>query len=259
MENIHFLFVGLLGILAGFINVLAASGSIVVLPMLIFLGIEPNVANGTNRVAILVQNIIAVRNFRKQKLLSIRTNLPIIIAAFIGAGVGTLTVVQINKEDLNVIIGALLLIMFFLMILKPSLWIKSSGEEHLHKIQHKSQWVLFFLIGFYGGFIQAGVGIFLIAALVLGIKYQLLRAHAVKLLVMLAYTPLSLAIFILYDLIDWKIAIILSTGHAVGAYVASRYARYFNVKKLTILLMTIVLLSSLKLIGFFKFVSGFFK
>ncbi|HON17708.1 MAG TPA: sulfite exporter TauE/SafE family protein [Salinivirgaceae bacterium] len=254
MNTLELLLIALVGVFAGFINVLAASGSMVVLPLLIFLGLEPNVANGTNRVAILVQNLVAVRNFNKQNLVSFRTNLPIIVASLLGAIVGTFTVVQIDKEILNPIIGGLLIVMFFLMLSKPSIWIKNSTNTQLHKIKSKTQFFIFFLIGFYGGFIQAGVGVFLIAALVIGIRYELIRAHAVKLLIMLIYTPLSLAIFLLYNMVDWEVAVALSLGQAIGAYIASKYARSFNMKILTAILLLMTLLSGLELVGVFDMV-----
>jgi hypothetical protein len=239
------------GIFAGFINVLAASGSMLVLPLLIFMGVDPNVANGTNRIAILTQNIIAVWRFRKQNLLSYRVNTPIMIAAVIGALFGTLTVVSIDKEVMNFVIGSLLIIMFFIMLYNPNLWIKSHQHTNLDNIKSKTQYLVFFLIGFYGGFIQAGVGVFLLAGLVVGIGYDLLRANAVKTFIMLAYTPISLIIFIYYGLIDWQIGISLAIGQSIGAFVASEYATKIKTKFLGYFLLVIILLSGLKLVGFF--------
>ena len=247
----HLLVVAFVGLFAGFINVLAASGSMLTLPLLIFLGVDPNVANGTNRIAIIVQNIIAVRNFRKQKLLSYRLNIPIMVAAVIGSFFGTIAVVSIGKEDLNFIIGILLLIMFFIMLFNPKLWIKKHENMNVDKIRHKSQYVIFFFIGFYGGFIQAGVGVFLLAGLVVGIGYDLLRANAVKLFIMLAYTPVSLAIFLYYGYIDWTIGLTLASGHAIGAYIASKYATQIGTKYIRYFLLVVILASGIKLIGIF--------
>ncbi|MDD2564304.1 MAG: sulfite exporter TauE/SafE family protein [Salinivirgaceae bacterium] len=247
----HLAIVAFVGFIAGFINVLAASGSMMTLPLLIFLGVDPNVANGTNRIAIIVQNIIAVRSFRKQKLLSYRTNVPIMVAAVIGAFFGTITVVSIDKEALNLIIGILLLAMFLIMLFNPKLWVKKHENINVDKIKHKSQFLIFFLIGFYGGFIQAGVGVFLIAGLVVGIGYDLLRANAVKLLIMLVYTPVSLAIFLYYGYIDWEIGLFLAAGHAIGAYLASKYAAKIGTKYIHYFLLVVILASGLKLVGAF--------
>ncbi len=251
MDIAQLILIAAVGILAGFINVLAASGSMLVLPLLIFMGVDPNVANGTNRIAILTQNIIAVWRFQKQDLLSYRVNRPIMLAAVAGAFVGTLTAVNLNKEVMNLSIGIILIVMFFVMLFNPNLWIKSQQQTRYERIKSKTQFFVFFLVGFYGGFIQAGVGVFLLAGLVVGIGYDLVRANAVKTYIMLAYTPISLAIFLYYGLIDWQIGLALALGQSIGAFFASEYATKIKTKFLSYFLLVIILLSGLKLIGFF--------
>ena len=241
------------GIVAGFINVLAANGSMIILPLLIFLGIDPNVANGTNRIAILFQNIMAVRNFKKQKMLSVRSNTPILASAFIGAFFGSMFVISIDKQILTRIIGYLFIAMFVIMLIKKSYQIKSGHKLKLHKIKSKSMIVAFFFIGVFGGFIQAGVGIFLLAALVAGIGYDIVRANAVKVLIILVYTPVSIAVFFYHGMINWEAGIILSIGHIVGAYFASKYANRAGLKFINYLLLAVILLSGLELIGVREF------
>ncbi|RME71099.1 MAG: sulfite exporter TauE/SafE family protein, partial [Chloroflexi bacterium] len=73
------------GFVAGFINTLAGSGSLVTLPLLIFAGLPANVANGTNRVAILLQNVVGVSSFRQQKVLDWRGGLKLALPAIIGS------------------------------------------------------------------------------------------------------------------------------------------------------------------------------
>jgi len=241
------------GIISGIINVLAASGSMLILPLLIFLGIDPNVANGTNRIAILFQNIVAVRNYRKQKILPIRVNLPILIAATLGATLGSLFVVSIDRATLTLIIGYLFIVMFVVMLFKKKYWFKNSTETNFEKIKSKTMIVIFFFIGFFGGFIQAGVGVFLLAGLIAGIGYDIIRANALKVFVVLVYTPVSIAIFLYNDMIIWEIGIALALGHIIGAYFASKYASRMGLKFLNYLLLVIILLSGLEFIGVREF------
>lgn len=246
------------GIVAGFINVLAANGSMLILPLLILLGMEPDMANGTNRIAILFQNIMAVRNFQKQKILSVRANAPFIISAIIGAFCGSLVVISVDKNLLNYIIGYIFIGMFVLMLAKKNYWFTNSKQIDANRIKSKWQWTAFFLIGFFGGFIQAGVGFFILAWLVARMGYDIIKANAVKVLIILAYTPVSIAIFYYYGLINWKLGLILSGGHVIGAYFASKYASRIGIRFINYLLLVIILLSGLELIGTRELIFSFF-
>jgi Sulfite exporter TauE/SafE. len=62
-----YILIFLSGIASGFLNVVAGGGSLITLPLLTMLGMGIDIANGTNRIAILLQNIVAVRNFHKNK------------------------------------------------------------------------------------------------------------------------------------------------------------------------------------------------
>lgn len=145
------------GVFAGFINTLAGSGSLLTLPVLMFLGLSPNQANATNRVAIFFQNLVAVRNFKKQHLLQPHHEYRLIVPAVIGSVMGALFAVYINAKMLNGIIGGLLLFMCFLILINPGSWVKQQAGQ-VQKKHSFWQMIIFFLIGIYGGFIQAGVG-----------------------------------------------------------------------------------------------------
>lgn len=238
------------GILAGFINTLAGSGSLLTLPFLMFLGLPANVANGTNRIAILLQNVVGVSSFHQQKVLKvnygIRLGLPAVIASLIGAGIA----VQIKNDVMSYIIGFLLIFMFFIIIFKPDEWIKSQSNQ----VPEKPSWlqiVIFFFIGLYGGFIQAGVGFFLLAGLVLGAGFDLVRANAVKVLIVLLYTPFALAIFIFNHQVDYGLGLTLAVGNMLGAFIGSRVAVSWGPKFVRIILLLAILGSSLKLLGVF--------
>ncbi|MFW6226695.1 MAG: sulfite exporter TauE/SafE family protein [Bacteroidota bacterium] len=228
------------GFIAGFINTLAGSGSLLTLPLLIFLGLPPTVANGTNRVAILLQTVVAVSSFKKQKVLDTKTGVRLGVFALLGSVVGAMLAADLNEQVMEHTIGFLLIIMTGLILFKPQVWIK----EHAGEVAAKSipvQFIIYFFIGIYGGFIQAGVGFFLLAGLVLGSGLGLVKANAIKLLIMLIYTPVALAVFMWNNQVDYKIGLILALGNMLGALVASRLAikrgaifiRYFLIIALT--------------------------
>ncbi len=237
------------GLFAGFINTLAGSGSLITLPLLMFLGLTPHQANATNRIAIFFQNLVAVRNFHQQKTLDIKANVYLILPALIGSVIGASFAININERLLNYFIGGLLFVMFFVILLKPSQWIK----EQAGQVEGKAtfwQMLIFFFIGVYGGFIQAGVGFFLLAGLVLGVEYDLIKANAVKVLIVLCYTGIALGIFIWAGQINYVFGFVLAIGNASGAFIASKYANQIGVKPIRHILLTAVMLAAIKVLFF---------
>src|SRR6056297_2525819 len=166
MEWYHFLAVIGVGFLAGIINTLAASGSLLTLPLLIALGLPPIEANGTNRIAILLQNVVAVGRFRQKKVLDLKQGSLIGIPAIIGSIVGAQIAVSIDNDLMGKAIGGVLVLMFFVILLRPSRFLNS--QEGNPPVPRWLQYIIFFFVGVYGGFLQAGVGFFLLTSLVLG-------------------------------------------------------------------------------------------
>ena len=239
------------GILVGFINTLAGSGSLITLPLLMFIGLPANVANGTNRVAILMQTAVGVRGFKKHKVFQIREGIWLSLPAVIGALIGAALAVDIDDRTMTRAIGLLLIVMFFLIILKPEAWVKGKAGQVKAK-PGLLQVLIFFGIGLYGGFIQAGVGFFLLGGLVLGAGYDLIKANAIKNLVVLLYTPFALAVFIWNGQVNWLAGVTLGLGNMIGAWIATRVAVSWGTKFVRIVLLTVIFLASLKLLGVFN-------
>ncbi len=238
------------GFVAGIINTLAGSGSLITLPLLELLGLPLQVANGTNRIAILFQNIVGVKGFSDQKVLDKNGVIQFGIPSISGWVIGSFLATIISPELFRSIFGYIMLFMLFVILIRPKKWlvgeiIKLEGRPSL------VQYLLFFLIGIYGGFIQAGVGIFLLSGLVLGAGYNLVHANAVKVGIVLISTIFTLWIFIIQGQVNLQAGLILAVGNMLGAWVGTRIA----VKKGTIwirrLLILIVTASSLKLLGIF--------
>jgi len=244
------------GIIAGFINTVAGSGSLLTLPLLMFLGLPANVANGTNRIAILLQNIVGITSFKQQKVLSFKEGLRIGLPAAAGSLLGARIAVNLNDEIMGKTIGGLLIVMFFLIILKPEKWI---GTRDQPSIGRWLQIVIFFLIGIYGGFIQAGVGFFLLAGLVLGSGLELVRANAIKVFIVFLYTPFALAVFMIHQQVDYKLGLILAVGNMLGALLGSRLAVKWGAKAVRYFLLVALALASMKLIGVFEFIGNLFN
>lgn len=238
------------GLAAGFINANAGGGSMLTLPLLMFLGLPANVANGTNRIAILLQNVVGVRTFHHEKVLKISTDYRLALPAIAGSVIGALFAVEIDVKLLEKIIAGLMVLMLLLIVFKPDVWVK----ERAGAVNPKPtiwQYIIFFFIGLYGGFIQMGVGFFLLVGLVLGCGYDLVKANAVKLFIVLIYTVFTLAIFMFNGQVDWTAGLILAAGNMTGAWLGAKFAVKGGSKYIRYVLILALIIVILNLFGVF--------
>jgi uncharacterized membrane protein YfcA len=222
MEWYTYIIVIAVGIAAGIINTLAAGGSLLTLPVLMALGLPPNMANGTNRIAIFLQNVVGVTRFHQEKVMDFPAGFRVGIPAAAGAIAGAFIAVNLNDEVMKLAIAGVMILVFFLILLKPNRWIKSH-EEH-PPIPYWLQAIVFFFVGVYGGFIQAGVGFFLLTGLVLASGFELLKANALKVFIILLYTPIALLIFFMHGDVDLKLGLVLAVGNMAGAWIGTKIA-----------------------------------
>lgn len=233
------------GFVAGFINTLAGTGSLITLPMLILLGLPATVANGTNRLGVLLQNIVAVATFRNRGALEVTGSWKLVLPAVVGSVLGARLAVDIDQRMMRNVIGVLMLVMLAIMLLKPERWIAEHASPRAPRLTIEVP--LFFAIGVYGGFLQAGVGIFLLAALVLGAGFNLVGANGVKNLIVLAVTVVAIPVFVLHDQVQWTLGLLLGAGQAAGAWLAARVAIKRGAEFVRIFVIVTVLLSALAL------------
>jgi uncharacterized protein len=236
------------GILTGFINTLAGGGSVISLSVLMFLGLPPQVANGTNRIGVLFQTLSSTGSFRHYKVLNLKEGIRLAIPAVVGSLMGAQLAVDINQQVFNTVIAILLVLIMILMFIKPSQWIKGN-EELIGKRPGWIQLLVFFGIGLYGGFIQVGVGYFLLAGIVLGAGYNLVKANALKVWIVLLYTPFALAVFIMNDQVNWAFGLVHAIGNVIGAMVAARMAVKRGAEFVRWVIVAFIVISAADLIG----------
>lgn len=246
MEWYTYIIVVAVGIAAGIINTLAAGGSLLTLPVLMALGLPPNMANGTNRIAIFLQNVVGVTRFHQKKVMDFPTGFKVGLPAVAGAAAGALIAVNLNDEVMKLAIAGVMILVFFLMLLKPNRWIRSH-EEH-PPIPYWLQAIVFFFVGIYGGFIQAGVGFFLLTGLVLASGFELLKANALKIFIILLYTPLALLIFFLHGDVDLTLGLVLAVGNMTGAWIGTWMAVKRGAVFIRYFVLVAILVAATKLI-----------
>lgn len=233
------------GILAGFMNVMAGGGSTLTLPSLIFLGLDSATANGTNRVAILIQNISAIASFRRRQIHEFKNSFKLGLLTLPGAIVGSLLAVKISDVWFQRIL-AVVMIGIVVSMLTPAANLRVSRKEV------RSRWLIYpamFGIGFYGGFIQVGVGFLLMASLFYLLHLDLVHVNMHKVFIVLVYTVPALGVFLWSGNIDWLLGFVLAAGNAVGGW----WSAHIQVKKgerfIKYVLAVAIIAMSLKLLG----------
>jgi len=213
----------IVGVVAGFINTVAGGGSLLSLPILIFLGLPPALANGTNRVAIFLQNVSGIAGFKSKGIFVFPYSLWVGLSALVGAILGAQFSVDIKGELFNQILAVVMVAVVIITIINP---IKNPAEA-LEKLGKKHQFIgviAFFFIGIYGGFIQAGVGFVILGTLTFVNHMSLVRANSIKVFVVFTYTIAALIVFILADQVNWVYGLTLAAGNMTGAWIASRWS-----------------------------------
>ena len=243
LESSILLFV--IGSAAGFLNVFAGGGSSLTLPALIFLGLDASVANGTNRIAILVQNLSAVHSFKQEKFFESKLSVKLALLTLPGAIVGAVAAVKISDETFETILGTVMIgVIISLLIPMP----KQDDVSSRTKLKTIPMYLSMFVIGFYGAFIQVGVGFLLMAALHYLLKLDLVRVNMHKVFIVLIFTVPALILFILTNNINWQMAISLSLGNAVGAWWSAKVSVRKGEKFIKMILIVAVLIMALKLL-----------
>ena len=213
------------GVVAGFMNTLGGGGSLLTLPMLIFLGSPAAVANGTNRIALMVQNIVGVSNFRRKGFFYPKLGIILAIPAVFGSLLGARFAISVPEELFQKILAVIMIVVLILILTRPEKkFLKEIEGENLSTARLVVSIFVFFGVGLYGGFINAGVGFVIIVALTLITGMSLVKINSLKLFIVLIYISSSLVVFIIHGKVDWILGLTLAIGNALGAYLGSNFA-----------------------------------
>jgi uncharacterized membrane protein YfcA len=233
------------GAVAGFINVNAGGGSTLTLPTLIFLGLDSSLANGTNRVGILIQNIVAVLKLKKERYSQARLSLKLAAFTIPGVLVGAFFAVKISDETFKTVLGIILIGVIISMLVPRKEIITDNNPDK--KIGWKAALALFG-IGFYGGFVQAGVGFLIMATLYYLLHFSLIYVNMHKLFIIATYTVPAILIFAFTGNVDWIYGLTLALGNSFGGYWGIRFAVRKGEKFIKAVLLVAVFIMALKLL-----------
>ena len=242
------------GLFAGSLNTLAGNGSAIILTILTeIIGLPGNLANGTNRLGVFTQSIASTLGFLKNNKLHFKRAKAIIILVTLGSLVGFFLAISVSNENFKFVFKYMMIIMLLSVLVRPKRWmIESTTQSRL------SKWIaypVFFALGFYGGFIQMGMGVMFLIVMVLGARYSLMDANFLKVFIFALYTIVGIIIFYLQGLIDWEVGLAIALGQSIGGYFTAFYASKSEKAKLWAyrLLIVSMILALVKLFNLHRF------
>ena len=233
-----------MGFLAGIINTMAGGGSNLTIPALMVMGLPADIANATNRVSVFFQSITAAKGFDKHGKLDIPDLKKIVGVTLVGGLAGSLVASYLPPEFLKPTLLTAMVLMAGLILFKPAVVAPPEGTIPLKISESSSSIPMLLLAGFYGGFVQAGVGFILIAAVAGSLRYDLVRSNALKIVCTLGFTAIALIVFICNDQILWLPGLLLAAGSVVGAHLAVKITINLSQKALKWFLFIMTLVAS---------------
>ncbi len=241
------------GFLAGIVNTLAGNGSAITLSIFTeLLGLPGNLANGTNRVGVMLQSGASSLGFLKNNRYAIvpHTKLYVIVAT-IGAITGVYIALNISNEQFSSVFKYLLLLMLIVLLVKPKRWLIKTEINSEHNLYLTIP--AFFCLGLYGGFIQMGMGVLFLIITVLLMKINIIDSNALKTFIIALYSLVVVAIFHLNGMIEWHLGLIVASGQATGGYLTADLSSKYPkadvwAYRLLIIVIVLAILSTFNLI-----------
>lgn len=237
----------IIGVIAGFVNTLAGGGSFVTLPALMFFfNLEPMIANATNRLSVLLQTGTGAATFHKHGFTDTKVTQRLIIPAALGSTLGVCLSEIMPKDGFSLIFGASMIAMAIVLVFKPKLLLATDR----HPMKNKwAEFTLFFFIGIYGGFVQAGVGLLLLTGLALFHAKDLARSNAVKVTIAFLQTIPPICIFAWHGQIIWAYGLLLAAGTVIGAVIGAKFTIKRGAKPIFYFVIVVAVLTGIKLIS----------
>ena len=245
------------GLAAGFINAVSGGGAMLTVPALIFIGLPPGVANGTNRVAVAIQNVAALAAYQRLSVTNHRLAFSLALPATLGSLVGALISIRLDDAQFRTTLGIVMLLLIGPVLLEPRLNERAAAQQRSLR-EGWMLWLVFFALGIYGGLLQIGVGIFILVALSAFGGMDLVLANSVKVTIVLCLTTLALLVFIADGKVAWGVGLVLAASNAAGAWLGA----YWGVRKgaywIRVVLIGTTVAMSLQLLGVLSWAKALF-
>ena len=237
-----------IAVLTGFIDAIAGGGGLIMMPALLFCGLSPLQALGTNKLQSMAGTGTALRNFARSRLVEWRPNRLAVALVFAGAVAGALVVQAIAIGLLALIIPILLTLAALYILLSP----RMTDEDARQRLTATAYAPVGGAVGFYDGFFGPGTGTFFTTSLVGFRGYGLTRATAMTKLFNFTSNVASVIVFALGGHILWLLGACMAAGAMIGGWLGSHTALRFGARLIRPLLVLISLGMTARLLwGYF--------
>ena len=238
----------LTGAATGFLNVMAGGGSMLSVPVMIFLGVPGTIANATNRIAILPQNLFAVIAFYRKGFANFRLSLSLAACTIPGTLAGAWLASRVPNDEFNTLL-AIVMILILLVMALPERGTLAANQSPT-RARLIAGHVLMLFIGFWGGFIHIGVGFLLMPTLNRVMQLDLITTNAHKVFIVLCYTSVALIVFASQLDLVWKYGLALAVGTSLGGWLAANFQVRQGVGAIKLTLNLVVVAFIIKLLLF---------
>lgn len=234
------------GVLVGIINTLGGGGSVITMSLFMAMGMPIGVANGTNRIAVLLQNLSATVAFLRKGMLHVKSGLLLSIPAIVGNIFGAMVATEVSEAVFKVCLSVVLVVILIYLVLGKDNEQVTGGHGLRIKWWH---YIWFFIIGFYGGYIYIGLGFLILAITIWTMDLDIVTANVIKGFVIFLSTPFALAVFIYNGQVEWVAGLLHGVGNIVGAVMASHWAMSWGVKFVRWFTLAIIVVFFVDLMG----------
>jgi len=218
----------LAGIVVSFVNSLAGGGSSLSLPLFVFAGLSPAEAHATNRFGALWGALASAFSLGKQAGQNSFPPLITWLALSLGTLSGTFILLIIPPRGLNTIIA---LTIIFMSFFSPAS-LENSKTLLLSELPKKLRDGMFFLVGFYGGFIQVGFGLVFMYLFSRTFKMGILQVNFLKGLSAALVLAISACVLGVFGKINLNLALIFSLGNIIGGFLGAQVQMHISVRKI---------------------------
>lgn len=237
------------GVIVGVINTLAGGGAIISMTLFMALGLPIGVANGTNRIAVVLQNFTSSLAFLRKRMLNVRSGIKLSIPAVLGNVAGSIAATYISDTIFTVCMTVVMSLVLIYMI---------TDQSHKHVHIHGGRpldvrwwhYLWFLLLGFYGGYIYIGLGYVVLAVAIWSMKLDIITANVVKCFIIFVATPFSLIIFMMNGQVDYVYGLWHGLGNVIGALFASHFALVIGAKAVRYFTLAVLIICFADIVGF---------
>lgn len=245
MDYVETIFIFLMGFLASFIGINVGGGSLISIPVLIFLGLPPHIAIATNKLASLGLVTAGTYQFARKGKLHPTIGTIGFILTLIGAFFGARVLLLVPEELITKLVGILILIVLALVIINNHAGLK---HKKVSVVLKHLRLPAFLLFGFWGAFFGGGFGVFSIYSLIVLYGLTFVESAAVTSLLGVGIALVAIPIYWLSGSIDMTVAIPLLIGMTAGAYTGAAYGIKKGNHWLRKLFIIVSVLSALRLL-----------